>query len=236
MLPVIALYLYIQTAYQEAASVGEPATTEEVSDETITAEANLSTVSFNRLVSAVIGGDDVPSQLTVDDQVSFAGTIDALGTKVAYTMQGQPSVMEDGNIDIDVTNIELAGLQLPTSTVLAIFQLTLPTDLPLQVLSGEEQIIIRDRGGQTIRMCSPISEENNELNQSQLTNELRKNDVLGLLNGPSSIELLARNNEGIVLTTDENGVTALNISVSKIVTSVPIQVYNADETEDNTNG
>lgn len=108
--------------------------------------------------------------------------------------------------------------------------------IAIKETDGEEQIIIRDRGGQTIRMCSPISEENNELNQSQLTNELRKNDVLGLLNGPSSIELLARNNEGIVLTTDENGVTTLNISVSKIVTSVPIQVYNADETEDNTNG
>ncbi|PNL92233.1 YpmS family protein [Aerococcus viridans] len=143
LIPVVAFYLYIQTADQETASVGEPATTEEVSDETITAEANLSTVSFNRLVSAVIGGDDVPYQLTVDDEVSFAGTIDAWGTEGAYTMQGQPSVMEDGNIAIDVTNIELAGLQLPTSTVLAIFQLTLPTDLPLQVLSGEEQIIIR---------------------------------------------------------------------------------------------
>lgn len=143
LLPVVAFYLYIQTTDQETNSLGEPVTTGEVNDETITAEANLSTVSFNRLVSAVIGGDDVPYQLTVDDQVSFAGTIDALGTEVAYTMQGQPSVMEDGNIALDVTNIELAGLQLPTSTVLAIFQLTLPTDLPLQVLSAEAQIIIR---------------------------------------------------------------------------------------------
>ena len=143
LLPVVAFYLYIQTTNQETNSLGEPVTTGEVNDETITAEANLSTVSFNRLVSAVIGGDDVPYQLTVDDQVSFAGTIDALGTEVAYTMQGQPSVMENGNIALDVTNIELAGLQLPTSTVLAIFQLTLPTDLPLQVLSAEAQIIIR---------------------------------------------------------------------------------------------
>lgn len=143
LVPVIGFYLYIQTASQETASLSEPVTTEEASDETITAEANLSTISFNRLVSAVIGGEDVPYHLTVDDEVSFAGLIDALGTEVAYTMQGYPSVMEDGNIAIDVTNIELAGLQLPTSTVLAIFQLTLPTDLPLQVLSGEEQIIIR---------------------------------------------------------------------------------------------
>ena len=143
LLPVVAFYLYIQTTDQETNSLGEPVTTGEVNDETITAEANLSTVSFNRLVSAVIGGDDVPYQLTVDDQVSFAGTIDALGTEVAYTIQGQPSVMEDGNIALDVTNIELVGLQLPTSTVLAIFQLTLPTDLPLQVLSAEAQIIIR---------------------------------------------------------------------------------------------
>ncbi|MFE0442471.1 YpmS family protein [Aerococcus sp. NPDC058936] len=143
LVPVIGFYLFIQTASQETASLSEPVTIEEASDETITAEASLSTISFNRLVSAVIGGEDVPYQLTVDDQVSFAGLIDALGTQVAYTMQGQPSVMEDGNIAIDVTNIELAGLQLPTSTVLAIFQLTLPTDLPLQVLSGEEQIIIR---------------------------------------------------------------------------------------------
>ena len=68
LVPVVAFYLYIQTAYQEAASVGEPATTEEVSDETITAEANLSTVSFNRLVSAVIGGDDVPYQLRSEER------------------------------------------------------------------------------------------------------------------------------------------------------------------------
>ena len=168
LVPVVAFYLYTQTAYQEVASVGEPATTEKVSDETITAEVNLSTVSFNRLVSAVIGGDDVPYQLTVDDQVSFAGTIDALGTEVAYTMQGQPSVMEDGNIAINVTNIELAGLQLPTSTVLAIFQLTLPTDLPLQVLSGEAQIIIRlDQVSQDMDFAiraSDIDLANDEIN------------------------------------------------------------------------
>ncbi|MEY8370645.1 DUF2140 family protein [Aerococcaceae bacterium 50-4] len=143
LLPVIGFYLYIQTADQEGANMTEAPTSTETNDETITAEANLSTVSFNRLVSAVIGGEDVPYQLTVDDQVSFAGTIDALGTEVAYTMQGHPSVMDNGNIAIDVTNIELAGLQLPISTVLAIFQLTLPTNLPMQVLAAEEQIIIR---------------------------------------------------------------------------------------------
>ena len=141
--PVVGFYLYIQTTAREETNTSSPATTTNVADEVITAEANLSTVSFNQLVSAVIGGDDVPYKLTVDDQVSFAGTLDALGTEVAYTMEGQPSVMEDGNIAIDVTNIALAGLQLPTSTVLAIFQLTLPTDLPLQVLAGEEHIIIR---------------------------------------------------------------------------------------------
>lgn len=142
LVPLIGLYLYIQTSSQNV-SQNAPATSEEIGEDTITAEANISTVSFNRLVSTVIGGDEVPYQLTVDDQISFDGTIDALGTNVAYTMQGQPSVMSDGNIQIDVTNIELAGLSLPTSTVMAIFQLTLPTNIPLQVLAGEEQIIIR---------------------------------------------------------------------------------------------
>ena len=140
---IIGFYLFIQTSTREETATPSSNTTTNVADDVITAEADLSTMSFNQLVTAVIGGDNVPYQLTVGDQVSFSGTLDALGTEVVYTMEGQPSVMEDGNIAIDVTNIVLAGLQLPTSTALALFQLTLPTDLPLQVLARESQIIIR---------------------------------------------------------------------------------------------
>ncbi|OFU52055.1 DUF2140 family protein [Aerococcus sp. HMSC10H05] len=140
---IIGFFLFIQTSTREETATPSSNTTTNVADDVITAEADLSTMSFNQLVTAVIGGDNVPYQLTVGDQVSFSGTLDALGTEVVYTMEGQPSVMEDGNIAIDVTNIVLAGLQLPTSTALALFQLTLPTDLPLQVLARESQIIIR---------------------------------------------------------------------------------------------
>ena len=107
---IIGFYLFIQTSTREETATPSSNTTTNVADDVITAEADLSTMSFNQLVTAVIGGDNVPYQLTVGDQVSFSGTLDALGTEVVYTMEGQPSVMEDGNIAIDVTNIVLAGL------------------------------------------------------------------------------------------------------------------------------
>ncbi|RPA62467.1 DUF2140 family protein [Aerococcus agrisoli] len=144
LVPIIALYVYLQVASANLPSTAdESGSTTSQSDETIVAEANLTTMSFNRLVEAVIGGDTVPYQLTVDDQVTFSGQIDFLGTQVPYTMEGQPSVTEDGNILIDVTSIELADIDLPTETVLTLFQLTIPTDLPLQVLASNQQLLIR---------------------------------------------------------------------------------------------
>ncbi len=142
IVPVIGFFIYLNV--QEPANHQESTkNTEVIADETINAEASLSTVSFNELVSAVIGGNEVPYQLTVDDQVSFSGNLTILGNLVDYTLEGQPSVLENGNITIDVTNFELAGLSLPAETVLAFFQLSIPTDLPLDVVASDQQIIIR---------------------------------------------------------------------------------------------
>lgn len=142
IVPVIGFFIYLNV--QEPANHQESTkNTEVIADETINAEASLSTVSFNELVSAVIGGNEVPYQLTVDDQVSFSGNLTILGNLVDYTLEGQPSVLENGNITIDVTNFELAGLSLPAETVLAFFQLSIPTDLPLEVVASDQQIIIR---------------------------------------------------------------------------------------------
>jgi len=144
IVPIIALYVYLQIASTNLPStVDESSTTTSQSDETIVAEANLTTMSFNRLVDAVIGGNAVPYQLTVDKQVTFSGQIDFLDTQVPYTMEGLPSVTADGNILIDITSIQLANIDLPTETVLTLFQLTIPTDLPLQVLANKQQMLIR---------------------------------------------------------------------------------------------
>lgn len=144
IVPIIALYVYLQIASTNLPStVDEISTTTSQSDETIVAEANLTTMSFNRLVDAVIGGNAVPYQLTVDKQVTFSGQIDFLDTQVPYTMEGLPSVTADGNILIDITSIQLADIDLPTETVLTLFQLTIPTDLPLQVLANKQQMLIR---------------------------------------------------------------------------------------------
>lgn len=144
IVPIIALYVYLQIASTNLPStVDEISTTTSQSDETIVAEANLTTMSFNRLVDAVIGGNAVPYQLTVDKQVTFSGQIDFLSTQVPYTMEGLPSVTADGNILIDITSIQLADIDLPTETVLTLFQLTIPTDLPLQVLANKQQMLIR---------------------------------------------------------------------------------------------
>lgn len=142
IVPAIGFFIYLNV--QEPANHQESTkNTEVIADETINAEASLSTVSFNELVSAVIGGNEVPYQLTVDDQVSFSGNLTILGNLVDYTLEGQPSVLENGNITIDVTNFELAGLSLPAETVLAFFQLSIPTDLPLEVVASDQQIIIQ---------------------------------------------------------------------------------------------
>jgi uncharacterized protein YpmS len=144
IVPILALYVYLQIASTNLPStVDESSSTTSQSDETIVAEANLTTMSFNRLVDAVIGGNAVPYQLTVDKQVTFSGQIDFLDTQVPYTMEGLPSVTADGNILIDITSIQLADIDLPTETVLTLFQLTIPTDLPLQVLANKQQMLIR---------------------------------------------------------------------------------------------
>lgn len=97
---------------------------------------------------------------------------------------------------------------------------------------GYEELTIRDRGGQKFRMCSPITEEYNEYNNARFSEDLNNTDAGTPLSAPATIEMVNRNDEGILLTTDKDGNSTLMLSADKIITRSPIQVYSEIDTEE----
>lgn len=122
-----------------------------VQEETINGQADLSTTSFNGLVEAAIGGNDVPYQVFIDDAVHLTGELTVLNRQVAYEMTADPQLDDDGNISLAVKDISLADLDLPIRSVLTAFQLTLPDDVPLDVYPKDQRLVIRlDQLSQTV--------------------------------------------------------------------------------------
>lgn len=95
---------------------------------------------------------------------------------------------------------------------------------------GQEELTIRDRAGQMMRMRSPIKVEHNEYNNARYEDYLSATDTLDVLAEPATLELLNRRGDGILLQTDEKGVSQLFLNVDKITSSVPIEIF-SDKSE-----
>lgn len=135
--------------------------------EKVSTTTAISPNAFNEIVEAAIGGADVPYQVTVTDVFTFEGTFEVYGKSVPYTIIGEPTADADGNVVIAVMQIDLIGITLPTTTALQLFQVGVPTDLPLTIKPDAEQIVIRfdqlsERLGFTVK-AARINLENDQI-------------------------------------------------------------------------
>lgn len=140
VIALASVWLYLSGVSSEPY---EPVQEEQgTSEEQIEAKARLSIMSFNSLMQSILG-NDVPYQLAINDEVNFSGTFETLGLTIPYTIQGDPQVLADGNIGINITTVQLSGLDLPVQTVLSLFQIAIPDHIPLEVLSDQKQLVVR---------------------------------------------------------------------------------------------
>ncbi|MCZ0716789.1 DUF2140 family protein [Aerococcus kribbianus] len=156
LLPIIWLFAYLTFFYEAG---GAPQATSPVGQENIAAQTAVSTQSFNALLEAAIGGDQVPYQLQVTDAVYFSGQFNLYGQSVDYEMVGQPEVDDQGNIRLQVQRIDVAGIDLPIQVSLALFDLALSDDVPLETDADNEALLVRldqvsDQVGLAIRAQS----------------------------------------------------------------------------------
>lgn len=140
VLPFIWLFAYLTFFYEAG---GSPQETASVGEENIAAQTAVSTQSFNALLEAAIGGDQVPYRLQVTDAVYFSGQFDLYGQSVDYELVGQPEVDDQGNIRLQVQSIDVAGIDLPIQVSLALFDLALADDVPLETDADNGALLVR---------------------------------------------------------------------------------------------
>lgn len=112
-------------------------------EEMVEVKTSITPTSFNHLITALIGTDEAPYQLIIDEAIHFIGTFETMGATIPYEIVGQPTALADGNIAITIERIDLANIKLPISVSLRLFQLALPAGIPLQVQNDRNQLIIR---------------------------------------------------------------------------------------------
>lgn len=111
--------------------------------EMVEIKTSITPASFNLLITALIGTDEAPYQVVIDEAIHFIGVFEFMGTTVPYEIIGQPTALADGNIAITIERIDLANINLPIAVSLRLFQLALPDGIPLQVRQETNQLIIR---------------------------------------------------------------------------------------------
>ena len=78
---------------------------------------------------------------TIDEDVELAGILQIFGFDVDFTLLMDPYVMEDGNLQLRATSIQLGSLELPIGIAMNVLSQQL--DLPNWVrIDSEQQFIL----------------------------------------------------------------------------------------------
>lgn len=95
----------------------------------------------NLYLSSELGEDFSGYAFTVDENVELSGIIQVFNFDVDFSLYMDPYVMEDGNLQLRATSIQLGAFELPTGLAMNVISQQL--DLPEWVrINSEEQIIL----------------------------------------------------------------------------------------------
>ncbi len=139
----IWLYMVLQPADQnQEAQPGEEVV---MTEDSLTFEVLTNKAQLNRVINLYLESE-MDDQFdgytfTIDEDVELAGILQIFGFDVDFTLLMDPYVMEDGNLQLRATSIQLGSLELPIGIAMNVLSQQL--DLPNWVrIDSEQQFII----------------------------------------------------------------------------------------------
>ncbi|PRY84184.1 YpmS family protein [Alkalibacterium olivapovliticus] len=139
----IWLYMVLQPADQnQEAQPGEEVL---MTEDSLTFEVLTNKAQLNRVINLYLESE-MDDQFdgytfTIDEDVELAGILQIFGFDVDFTLLMDPYVMEDGNLQLRATSIQLGSLELPIGIAMNVLSQQL--DLPNWVrIDSEQQFIL----------------------------------------------------------------------------------------------
>lgn len=97
----------------------------------------------NNYIRKAMKGESLPVTMTVKDDVMLHSELTAFGITFPLVMHFDPVVLEDGNLMLKQTSMEIADLNLPPSTVLMVLRDSVKLPEWMIVRPKEEEIFIQ---------------------------------------------------------------------------------------------
>ncbi len=150
-------------------------------DKSLTFETKFTEEQFNSFLEAVLMPEDSPYEVYFEkEKIHLAGKVSVVGMNVPVEIEGVPNALDDGNIDIHITDIEAGSFNLPTSIVVKAFSLLVPENVPMSVDSKRNVINIdlmqiAESQGMLIRAKEINASDNTFIFEITVPEEILKN-------------------------------------------------------------
>lgn len=96
----------------------------------------------NNYIQKAMKGEKLPVVMEIDKDVRLHSELTAFGITFPLVMHFDPVVLEDGNLMLKQTSMEIADLELPPSTVLSVLRESVKLPPWMIVRPKEEEIFI----------------------------------------------------------------------------------------------
>lgn len=145
---LLAIIVFFTVAYFSLFSnvknpnLTEFTSTQEQSTSTFTAEVTLNAIDLQTLLQQSLlelTEGSVP-EIKVGEKIHLLGSLEVLGLPITYNLQGEPFLLEDGNLQIKIEKIKLGNLSLPIQQSLQILKSQIDPALPIEINTDEEVI------------------------------------------------------------------------------------------------
>ncbi|MDO5708020.1 MAG: DUF2140 family protein [Andreesenia angusta] len=111
-------------------------------DNSLRFETKFTEDQFNELLKTVLMDEKNSYQIYFDKEVHFLGKLEILERKLPFEIKGRPKALKNGNIMVNISNIEAGGFDLPKNLILKAFAIIIPKDIPMKIDLEKGNIII----------------------------------------------------------------------------------------------
>ncbi|UJF14793.1 YpmS family protein [Jeotgalibaca sp. MA1X17-3] len=184
---LLAIIVFFTAAYFSLFSnvknpnLTEFTSTQEQSTSTFTAEVTLNAIDLQTLLQQSLlelTEGSVP-EIEVGEKIHLLGSLEVLGLPITYNLQGEPFLLEDGNLQIKIEKIKLGNLSLPIQQSLQILKSQIDPALPIEINTDEEVIhfLLSDIQTETVQEIK-LLDINKELQEYTFEITLPKESLL----------------------------------------------------------
>lgn len=148
----IGVIIYVGSLFNASPTTNTPSKKEEVTQEATTNEEEIDaliTLGNKDLETLVLyafsentATGEVP-EITISEDVTLSGELEVLGFPMQYELTAEPYVVENGNLQLKVSEVALGRFTLPIKQVLQLLSNQMDSDLPLEVDVDNAFITVR---------------------------------------------------------------------------------------------